>query len=193
KTHFLSAISHDLRTPVNAINLMAELFRRSAANPALAADLPGLAQKLYASTAFLVELVRDLLDIARFDSGRMEFQESDFPLDHLLEDECQKLLPLAQAKGVQLLAGSAGPPVRVRADRIKLARALDNLIGNAVKFTLNGSICVGAAPGPDGRLHIHVADTGPGIAREHLETIFDEFTQLNNPERDRGKGPRLAL
>src|SRR5262249_46055369 len=81
----------------------------------------------------------------------------------------------------------------VRTDRIKLARVIGNLLGNAVKFTQTGGVRVRVALGSDGRAFVHVSDTGVGIEPENLPRIFDEFFQLRNPERDATKGTGLGL
>lgn len=193
KTRFLAAVSHDIRTPANAISLLAELIRRTASNPALVGDVPELAQELHASAASLVNLLSDVLDVARFDSDKVEIQESEFPLAGLLSDEQRQLLPLAREKGLSLQFTTPDDPLIVRTDRIKLGRILGNLIGNAIKFTERGEVRVDAHRNGDNTIRISVSDTGVGIATEHLSHIFDEFFQLRNPERDRAKGSGLGL
>ena len=193
KTRFLAAVSHDIRTPANAISLLAELIRRTASNPAMAGDVPELAQELHGSAVSLVNLLSDVLDIARFDSNKVEIQESEFPLNALLNDEQKQLLPLAREKGLSLEVNAPQEALLIRTDRIKLARILGNLVGNAIKFTETGGVRIDAHRNGDSTLHITVSDTGIGIAPEHLEHIFDEFFQLRNPERDRAKGSGLGL
>jgi len=83
--------------------------------------------------------------------------------------------------------------VYVRADRIKLSRVVGNLLGNAIKFTERGTVRLEGGRDGDGWGVVRVADTGIGIAPEHLRNIFDEFFQLRNPERDRNKGTGLGL
>lgn len=193
KTRFLAAVSHDIRTPANAISLLAELIRRTASNPAMAADVPNLAQELHGSAVSLVNLLSDVLDIARFDSDRIEMQESEFALNALLQDEQRQLQPLAREKGLTLEVTAPAEPLVIRTDRIKLARVLGNLIGNAIKFTEHGGVRVDAHRNGNNGIRIDIADTGIGIAPEHQAHIFDEFFQLRNPERDRAKGSGLGL
>jgi signal transduction histidine kinase len=193
KTRFLAAVSHDIRTPANAISLLAELIRRTASNPTLSADVPGLAQELQSSALSLVNLLSDVLDIARFDSDKVDLQEAEFPLATLLQDEQKQLLPLARQKDLSIRVEPLPEAIVLRTDRIKLARVLGNLIGNAIKFTDKGEVRVSAARDGDGSVEISVADTGIGIAPEYLSHIFDEFFQLRNPERDRSKGTGLGL
>jgi signal transduction histidine kinase/response regulator RpfG family c-di-GMP phosphodiesterase len=195
KTRFLAAVSHDIRTPANAISLMAELIRRSTDNPELHHDLPELADQLQNNTHALMELVGDVLDLARFDTGKVELVETEFSLVDLINDEVRQVRPLADNKKIDVVVEPAGRPIWLHTDRVKLGRVLGNLLGNAIKFTTQGSVRVSAQvlPAPDGRLSVHVIDTGVGIARENLSRIFDEFAQLHNPERDRNKGTGLGL
>lgn len=193
KTRFLAAVSHDIRTPANAINLMAEVIRRVAVDPAMAGQIPELAQRLQANTRSLVELVSDVLDVARFDSGKMDVQESEFLFNELVAEECRHLQPLAQDKGLRMVVELPDRPVWLRTDRVKLARVIGNLAGNAIKFTDAGTVSVSASLTSDRRPRLRVSDTGRGIAAEHLPRIFDEFAQLRNPERDPTKGTGLGL
>jgi signal transduction histidine kinase len=193
KTRFLAAVSHDIRTPANAISLLSELIRRTAANPALAGDVPELAREMHESAMALVNLLGDVLDVARFDSGKIELQESDVSVGELLAEEFRRMQPLAREKGLTMEFEPPAEPIRVRADRIKLLRVVGNLVGNAIKFTEQGQVRLEAGRADGGWTEIRVVDTGIGIAPEHQRYIFDEFFQLSNPERDRNKGTGLGL
>jgi signal transduction histidine kinase len=193
KTRLLATMSHDLRSPLHSINLLAEVLRRTADDPSLAAEVPGLAQRLQANALSLANLVSDVLDVSSLDSGRVELHESEFSLNELLAEECRRLLPLARAKGLWLASEPTEPFLRLRADRVKLARVLDNLLSNAIKFTETGGVTVSADLMPERAVRIYVRDTGVGIAAADLGRVFDEFSQLHNPERDRTKGWGLGL
>jgi signal transduction histidine kinase/CheY-like chemotaxis protein len=193
KTRFLAAVSHDIRTPANAISLMAELIHRTASNPGMAAQIPQMASELQSSAATLVELVSDVLDVARFDSGKIELQESEFSLGALFNDEGRQLSPMAKEKKLIFEVEPPEPPIWLRTDRVKLGRVIANLLGNAIKFTSRGGVRLGSERIPDGGVRIYVSDTGVGIGPEHRSRIFDEFYQLRNPERDRNKGTGLGL
>jgi signal transduction histidine kinase len=93
KTRFLASATHDIRSPLHAINLMAEVMRRTADNPSLAAEVPKIAHRLHTNALALADLVSKILDIARFDSGRLDIQEATFSLNHLLDEECGRLDP----------------------------------------------------------------------------------------------------
>jgi signal transduction histidine kinase len=193
KTRFLAAASHDIRTPVNTIGLMAEVLCRAADHPELAVQVPDIAHRLQANALALAELVGDVLDVARSDAAHAELRVSDFSLNDLLAQEGARALPLAQTKGLRLEVEAPAEPLWLRTDRVKLGRVVGNLLGNAVKFTDAGGVTVSAARAPGGMALVRVRDTGVGIPAGELEHIFDEFVQLCNPERDRSKGCGLGL
>lgn len=228
KTRFLAAVSHDVRTPANAISLLADLIEKAAGEPApplafspvspdgdgtastadastiARAELPLLVRDLKANARSLVELVSDVLDLARLDNGKLDLQVCAFPLLPLLQNEVRQFERIAAEKHLRLAidplppalvpaANGSPPSFLLLTDRMKLARILANLLGNAVKFTESGSVEVRTTLTPGGTLQIAVADTGVGIPRDSLSRIFDEFHQLQNPERDRNKGSGLGL
>jgi signal transduction histidine kinase len=204
KTRFLAAVSHDIRTPANAISLLAELMQRTASTPAMIGDIPEIAADLRNSAMTLVSLVSDVLDLTRFDSGRIDLEETEFALAQLINDECRQLSAVAREKGLRF---DCEPPPRslvVRADRVKVSRILQNLISNAVKFTQQGHVSIvagaGAPPGAGARdganagAWVRVRDTGPGIPAEYRERIFDEFFQLKHAgNHNGGSGLGLAI
>jgi CheY-like chemotaxis protein len=118
---------------------------------------------------------------------------TEFPLTAVIQAEIRQATPAANAKGLLLTATLPEPPPVLRTDRMKLARVLSNLVGNALKFTESGTVEVRCTRADDGGVDIAVIDTGVGISAEHLPRIFDEFFQLRNPERDRSKGTGLGL
>ena len=193
KTRFLAAASHDIRTPANAISLLAELLKRTADSPAMAAEIPQLSEELRNSANALVNLVSNILDVTRFDTDKLELHETEFPLAQLLEEECRQVLPLAQAKKLALECRHVPEAVWIRADRIKLGRVVGNLLGNAIKFTDSGGIGVRTRRDDAGKVEISVADTGIGISPENQSRIFDEFWQLSDPARSKGSGLGLSI
>jgi signal transduction histidine kinase len=141
----------------------------------------------------LVDLVSDVLDLTRFDSGRIDLHESEFSLGDMISEECRVLLPVAREKGLSFDCNSSLDNVIVRTDRVKLSRILGNLINNAIKFTETGGVTISSQRLPDGAIQIDVTDTGSGIAKENQVRIFDEFFQLRAPGRDSSKGSGLGL
>jgi two-component system sensor histidine kinase EvgS len=194
KTRFLSSVSHDLRTPVNAMSLLAEVLAHVVArdtdpDPELAA----LVSDIQHTASGLVELLNDLLDISRFDSGALEISPSTFGLDDWLATTLRPLELTARTKRLAVEWTVDSPGRVIRGDRIKMGRVLTNLVANAIKFTDRGSVRIDVLRAHDGCLLMTVADTGPGIPVDQRERIFDEFSQLQNPERDRTKGTGLGL
>ncbi|HYO24132.1 MAG TPA: ATP-binding protein [Lacipirellulaceae bacterium] len=193
KTRFLAAVSHDVRTPANAISLTAEVIKQAGDDPAWAHEIPQLAEALRSNAKLLVELVSDVLDLARFDSGKVEVDPSDFCLQDMVGKEVMQYQALAATAGLRLEGATDTGSIWLRIDRMKLARVLSNLIGNAIKFTERGHVEVRCSRGADGAIEIHVSDSGVGIHPLQLENIFDEFYQIKNQERDRSKGTGLGL
>ncbi len=194
KTRFLTAVSHDLRTPVNALSLQSEWLgvvadRQHDPDP----DLRPLAADFRKATSNLIELVNDLLELTLFDSGVLEYQPTDFNLDEWLDSTLSPLRLQARSRGLSLTWHVDRPGRVIHGDRIKLARVLLNLVGNAVKFTESGGVQVNAGATSTGEFQLSVRDTGPGIPTDQIDRIFDEFAQLRNPERDRTKGTGLGL
>jgi signal transduction histidine kinase len=194
KTRLLNAASHDIRNPVNTIELMAKVIRRTAEDPALVTQVPQMARRLQSNACSLVALVSEVLDIAHLDSGLLQRRDSTFPLNEFIDAVRRDLAPLAGAKSLHLDAEMRERIIRVRTDRIKLDRIVTNLLTNAIKFTTKGSVTIGADT-VDGAALIRIRDTGIGIAEAELERIFGEFAQLDIAvgERDRGRGLGLAI
>jgi signal transduction histidine kinase len=193
KTRLLATVSHDIRTPVSAISSIAQLMQRGLQDARLRDQLPGLAEDLRESALSLADLLSEVLDVSSFDSGRVSLSEREFCVNDLLAEACRRLRPLAQAKSLFLSSKAPDVPRWLRADETKLDRVLTNLINNAIKFTEEGSVSVSAGVMHDGTVMIRVSDTGPGIAPENLEKIFDEFEQLNQPRQNTRQGWGLGL
>ena len=195
KTRLLASASHDIRAPVNAINLMAEVIRRYAESPLLVGEVAGMAQRLQVNAVFLSGLLAEVLDIASFDSGRVEVRDNEFSLNELLAEACLRAWPVAEGKALRLITELPEPPLRLRTDKVKLGRIVNNLLGNAIKFTEQGSVTVSAERQPQHGALIRVRDTGIGIAPENLEDIFAEFAQVRGSARgaERGWGLGLAI
>jgi len=186
KSKFLAAASHDLRQPMHALSIFSEILREEA-DPEKMREVAGY---MDASVKALGHLFDALLDISRLDAGVVPVQEADFPLGELLARLHADFRPLAARKGLRL----DYVPTRavVRADPILLEQMLRNLLANAVRYTERGAILLGCRR-RGARLRVEVRDTGVGIPVEHLESIFHEFVQIDNPERDREKGLGLGL
>lgn len=193
KTRLLNAVSHDIRNPVNTINLMADVIRRSAEDPVQVTQVPQMAKRLQANAQSLVALVSEVLDIAHLDSGLLQLHPSTFSLGEFIDATCGDLAALAETKSLYLRAEPSDPVLRVCTDRIKLGRIITNLVMNAIKFTSSGGVTVRAAISVDGTAVIRVHDTGIGMAASEFEHIFDEFAQLDSPVGIPNRGWGLGL
>jgi len=185
KSRFLAAASHDLRQPVHALSLFVEAMR--------AHEMGDEARKLLnhidGSVRAMSGLFGGLLDISRLDAGVVEVHKSAFPIQPLLERVCRDYEPQAREKNIRFRLQRCS--LWVHTDVVLLERVTRNIIANAVKYTDNGKVLIGCRRGK--QLKIQVYDTGRGIPLAEQSLIFQEFYQLDNPERDRNKGVGLGL
>lgn len=195
KSRILVSASHDIRTPLHAINLMADVIRRSASNPEIAIRVPSMAQRLQANAVSLSGLLDEILDASSFDSGTIELRESEFSVDRLLMEGHERFLPIAESKGLRLEIELLQTPLQLRTDRTKLGRVVDNLLSNAIKFTDVGSVTLVARHMPEGAVLIQVRDTGVGMDRKGCDRAFGEgaAAQRHGREEDRGWGLGLPI
>jgi signal transduction histidine kinase len=142
-----------------------------------------------------VNLVSAVLDLTRFDAGRIDLDESEFPLESIVHEECRQMQPVAREKGLLFTCDLPPASLVIRADRVKLSRILQNLLSNPIKFTSEGGVNVtaGLSPPPERDVWIRVADTGIGIPPQYQEKIFDEFFQLKGGDGERRDGSGLGL
>jgi two-component system, sensor histidine kinase len=186
KSRFLAVASHDLRQPLHSL----ELFVQALEDTPLPAHAQQLVGNVRRSVDSMEELFDGLLDISRLDAGVVRPREEVIALADLFERLSFEYAAIAQRKGLRLHVMKTS--LSVRSDPTLLARILRNLVANAVRYTDRGRVTVGCRRRGD-RVSIEVWDTGPGIPAEKCAEIFQEFTQLGNPERDRRKGLGLGL
>jgi signal transduction histidine kinase len=190
KSFFLNAISHDLRTPLNGLMLQVDLAEMSAGinDPEM---LRESLREIKACARSTADLLGSFLELGRLDWSEDSPRPTRFQLRELVNLVVYATVSRAELKSVEVRV-EVPEDLYIRTDRVKLERILQNLIGNAVKFTERGVVEVEArAQGPG--LLLTVNDTGVGIAPDALKTIFEEFYQVNNSERDRSKGFGLGL
>ncbi len=196
KSEFLANMSHELRTPLNGILGYAQLLRR---DPSLAPDQRESVTGIESCGEHLLMLISEILDLAKVESGRLQLDLGHVDLDNLLREVADVARVRATQSGLMFTYQTATRlPAFVLADGRKLRQILLNLLGNAVKFTDRGSVCLRVAATRVGgsrlKLKFDVADTGIGIAAGELETIFDPFQQVRQPERaNEGTGLGLAI
>lgn len=191
KSSFLATMSHELRTPLNGILGFAELLKMELGDE----ELRSYAEDIYGSGSHLLDIVNDVLDLARIEAGRMELQRVSVDLRELLGDTAAVHRVEAAGKGIELTEQYADDlPETIEADPKRLRQILNNLLNNAVKFTARGSIRLSASMA-DQRLRIAVSDTGIGIEPELHAKIFEKFTQADHfiTRAQGGTGLGLAL
>jgi signal transduction histidine kinase len=187
KSRFLAAASHDLRQPMHALALFTDSLRDELDGQPRAL---ALVQRVQDSIDAMDGLFNALLDISKLDAGVIEKRVRDFPVQPALERLQTMFTPLALERGLRFSVVASG--VSVRTDPALLDRILQNLVSNALKYTRAGGVVVGCRRRANG-LSIEVWDSGAGIPPQYRRDIFQEFFQLENPERDRSKGLGLGL
>ena len=196
KSQFLAMISHEIRTPMNGILGTTELLLDTALTP----PQRQYARIAYRSATALLALIDDVLDLSRVESGKLTLRPTSVDVRSLVDDAVETMAPTARGKPVQVGASVAPQvPERVQADPVRLRQLLMNLLHNAVKFTERGRVDVevevtAAEDAPGGAwLRLSVRDTGIGIAPEHLDSVFDAFTQADASTTRRHGGSGLGL
>lgn len=198
KSDFLANVSHELRTPLNAIigytEILSDEVREEDGSSHWLADL----QKIYRSSKHLLELIDDILDISRIETGQLEIVREPFQLGNLMRHLIASVRPLAGEQGNVIELDVDINPDIVVTDRLRLRQAVLNLLSNACKFTHQGRVTVTVR---DERVEtkrwvsISVTDTGIGINPDNLQKIFEPFTQAerSNVKRYRGTGLGLTI
>ena len=194
KSRFLANMSHELRTPLNSIIGFTGIMRQSMAGP-LTEEQARQLEMVDSSAHQLLDLINQLLDLSRIESGFESSNPAEFVLDELLDQLAGLVEPLASTKGLSVRVDHVVPGggmVTVTTDRAKLRQILLNLLGNAIKFTDTGGVTMTARE-RDGMVAIQVADTGVGIPAEELESVFEEYRQVLAPGRAKPQGTGLGL
>jgi signal transduction histidine kinase/DNA-binding response OmpR family regulator len=200
KSMFLANMSHEIRTPLNAILGFAQLLLRDAQ---LRPEQRRSVETVYRSGEHLLRLLNDILEMSKIEAGRMVLQIENFDLRALLDDLEAMFRVLTRSKGISLeIVLDRDAPRWIRADEQKLHQVLNNLLGNAVKFTDQGGVVarIGARPrteqGREGPttydLLVEVEDTGPGVPENARRSVFAHFEQLGSSGRRKG-GAGLGL
>ncbi|MBF0180004.1 MAG: response regulator [Magnetococcales bacterium] len=191
KSRFLATMSHDIRTPMNTILGVGQILTRSVGLTAKEQQLLRVANR--AGDA-LMALIDDILDLSKIEAGQLSLEQIPFPLRHEIHTALEIIRANAQAKGIRMAAElDPGLPDHVVGDPRRLRQILLNLLGNAIKFTHQGEVVLGATLGTDATLHFSVRDTGIGIPANRLEAIFEPFKQAEDSTTRRFGGSGLGL
>ncbi len=191
KSDFVNMISHELRTPLTVLLGYLPLLQdeRMMPDKAMVAQI---AIDMDASGTHLLELINDLLDISKIESGKMELRRQRVGVEEALDTVVTQLRPKAEAKGLTLQREGECPAASANADPFRLQQILINLVGNAIKFTDSGHITVSCAC-EDQALLFHVSDSGKGIPAAELPHIFERFQQVDNSSTREQGGSGLGL
>jgi signal transduction histidine kinase len=186
KSRFLAAASHDLRQPLYAVTMLKDTLEMH--------DLPDSVRQIVSQQGVALDalssLFDNLLQISRLESGNVEVHPESISVDRLLAQLADEIRPECERKGLMLDVDC--DPGFVRADPELLGRLIRNLLSNAVRYTESGAIRILCRNTGNGSL-VSIMDTGPGIPEADQQRVFQEFVQLNNPQRSREKGVGLGL
>jgi PAS domain S-box-containing protein len=195
KAIFLTTMSHELRTPLNAVSGYVDLLEMGVRGPVTELQREDL-RRIRRASQHLLSLINDILNYARLEAGTVELHLSDIVLADALGGMEALIAPQLEAKGVKYEYRPCDGNLRVHADREKLDQILLNLVGNAVKFTERGGLVTLGCETDRDTVRVIVEDTGRGIPRAKLQSIFDPFVQVDRhltPERQQGVGLGLAI
>jgi len=188
----VSVVSHDLRNPVNAVKMLAGALLHPANVHRIPEDVREQIGVVRSAAQQMDTLIQDLLDMSRAEAGRFAVDVLVVPPASLLQDALRTLAPLADDKGVTIITEWAEGLPDVHVDPERITQVVSNVVGNAIKFTpTRGTIRISAAVCADGVVVV-VADTGPGIAADHLPHVFDRYWQSSRRNRGAGLGLPIA-
>lgn len=190
KSMFLASMSHELRTPLNSIIGFTSVLLMGLSGK-LTEEQSKQLSIVKGSSLHLLNLINEILDISKIESGRVEVKIEPFPVGDVMNETLTAVAPLAQAKGLVLTA-SIPEGVIVHSDRRRVKQVLMNLLSNAIKFSDQGSVGV-KAEAENGELTVSVTDRGIGIRPEDLEKLFSPFKQLDMSSTKQYEGTGLGL
>ena len=194
KTEFLATMSHELRTPLNAVLGYAEILKDELIGPLGNARYRAYASDIYRSGRHLLDLINDVLDLAKVEAGHYKLAEDRVPVADLVEEAVRLVRPQATRKSLNLTTDLSAPEAALLGDERALKQILLNLLWNAVKYTPNGGSVV-LTVGNGAGLRMVVRDNGPGIPEDEQRRIFEPFVQGDDARRlgIEGSGLGLAL
>ncbi|MDD2759338.1 MAG: PAS domain-containing protein [Methylomonas sp.] len=193
KSIFLANMSHELRTPMNAILGFSNLMRR---DPQLSDSQRENLDIINRSGEHLLNLINDVLEVAKIEAGRLQLDIAPFDLGSMVRDVTEMMQIRAQEKGLLLLLDQSSEfPRYIKGDEARIRQIIINLINNAVKFTDDGGVTLRLGVKNNARQHllIEVEDTGPGIAPQDRQRLFEPFVQLTESGAQHGTGLGLTI
>ncbi|MCS6937436.1 MAG: PAS domain S-box protein [Candidatus Bipolaricaulota bacterium] len=190
QNEFVSTVSHELRTPLTSIKGYVDLILSGDAGP-LSPEQEEFLQIVAQNTTRLTHLINDLLDIQKLESGRIEFEFSEFALEELLKEISQAMRVQAEQKGLNFRT-ELDSGLLVRGDRERLAQVFQNLLSNAIKYTPSGEVVLTARRREEA-IMVSVSDTGIGMSEKDLQRLFQKFYRSENPYVRKVGGTGLGL
>jgi PAS domain S-box-containing protein len=193
KSQFLANMSHELRTPLNSVIGFTNILRKNKDGLFSGQDLVYL-ERIFINGKHLLELINDVLDLSKIEAGRTELEVEQFDFVDLLNDVLYQFESLVREKKISLEPQMTSSTIPLESDPGKLKQVLINLIGNAVKFTNEGTVTVRVVTDEKNQLHrIDVVDTGIGIPQDRLDAIFHAFQQADTSTSRKYGGTGLGL
>lgn len=198
KSEFLANMSHEIRTPLTAILGFADLLREECASNHVSPAAADAVATIASNGKHLLTLINDILDLSKIEAGKVSVERNVCRPDKIIGEVVSLMKMRAQGKGLNLVVDYEGAiPESIRTDAVRLRQILVNLVGNAIKFTEQGTVRISArlakSQGETRRLQIDVSDTGCGMADDDLQRVFLPFTQADSSTSRRFGGTGLGL
>ena len=182
KSAFIANMSHEIRTPLNAIVGFSTLLAQADTEE----EKQEYLRIIQSSNEFLLQLIGDILNISKIESGKLEFIYTSFRLNEIFQPQ-ERAFSFRAEPGVRIIFETDGNDYYIESEKTRLTQVLTNFLSNAVKFTSSGSIRFGYRLTETG-IYVYVTDTGSGIAKKHLSTVFDRFVKLDMFKQGTGLG-----
>ena len=192
KSNFLASMSHELRTPLNSIIGFADILLQGI-DGELSENAITDITAIYNSGKHLLALINDILDMSKIEAGRMELVQNALEVPQLFDDVSASVSSLLKDKPVELVQRLAPDLPPIWADPLRISQVLINLVSNAIKFTEEGSVTLGAELFGNKLMHIYVRDTGIGIPKDKFDLVFEHFRQVDARSNRKYQGTGMGL